>query len=625
MRSQTHAADDFDAFYRDTRNRLMTQALALTGDPTSARGGVRHAFIVAWHHWRKVSALADPEAYVRPLAWNHALRLSSARVFRRTKGLDAEVAATLEAMVKLPVQQRKVLLLNQLSSLTLAEVAQEVGLPQSVAEQELQTATAQFSLHREVPTTALPLLLAPLSDVAEASRWPRGSIIRRSGATRRRGHTVLGAAAAVSATLVAGTLVSVGGTYTPRLTQEEFTVQAQVIKVDEPEPPKPRLAPGRMLTNDQVRRLDPRADWAQPRTHVNTAGDGILFDCQAERYADPDGLSALAREFRARPGSKSGRATSVVQFSELSADTESAEKTYDRVLSWLADCATPSAHLEATRELTGVGEEAAQFTITRWAPVPAVSQVSVARSGQVTTTVQITREGDRPVTPRSAATLLAAAVNAQCGEPGTDRCAAPPVSRPSPPLPAPDSLGMLIAADLPQAGQTSGAWVGTRPAPAVVNLAASRCDNASFAKRPFTSSLTRTFLIPESALPKEFGLTQSIGVTANPKRATEKMNAIVSAVNACEEDQLGIRVTRISESSTESTGLAAWRVVTEISDQATVELLLAVVRDRNRVAEIGFIPADGATWTDEQFLAVAQRGLDRLHDASRKQLEAPAQ
>lgn len=625
MRSQTPATDAFDAFYRDTRDRLMTQALALTGDPTSARGGVRHAFIVAWHHWRKVSALPDPEAYVRPIAWNHALRLSSARVFRRVKGLDPEVAATLESLVKLPVQQRKVLLLNQLSSLTLPELAVEVGLPQATAEQELQTATAQFSLHREASSAALPLLLAPLGDIAAASRWPRGSIIRRSGATRRRGHTVLGAAAALSATLVAGTLVSVGGDHTPRLTQEELTVRAQVIKVADPEPPKPRLTPGRMLSNDQVRRLNPKATWAQPRTHVNTAGDGILFDCQAERYADPDGLAALARQFRDQPTKKTRAATSVVQFSELSADKESAENAYGRVLAWLADCASPSAYLESTRELTGVGDEAMQFTVRRWASGPAISQIGVARSGQVTTTLQITRAGTHPVSPRTAAALLAAAINAQCGEPGTERCAAPPVSRTQAPLPAPNSFGMLTAADLPQPGQVAGSWVGTTPATATVNLAASRCDNTSFIKRPFTSSLTRTFLVPGANLPSEFGLTESIGLAPDVRRATDKMNAIVAAMSSCEEDKLGIQVTKLAETSEDKVGLAAWRVVTEISDEARVNLLVAVLRDRNRVAQVGFIPTGEATWTDEQFLTVAERALIRLHTATRKHLDAPAQ
>lgn len=625
MRSQTPASDAFDAFYRDTRNRLMTQTLALTGDPSSARGGVRHAFIVAWHHWRKVSALPDPEAYVRPIAWNHALRLSSARVFRRAKGLDPEVSATLEALVKLPVQQRKVLLLNQLSTLTLPELAHEVGVPQTRAEQDLQTATAQFALNRQVPSTALPVLLAPLTDVAEASRWPRGSIIRRSGSTRRRGHTVLGAAASVSATLVAGTLVSVGAKSNPRLTQEEFTVRAQVIQIDQPAPPKPRLAAGRMLSVDQVRRLDPKATWGDPRTHVNTADDGILYDCQAERYADPDGLAALAREFPSQPARKARPTTSVVQFSELSADTKAAEATYDKVIGWLSDCSTSGAYLETTRELTGVGEEATQFTVLRWGAQESASQIGVARSGQVTTVVQISRTGAAPVGSDRAATMLAAAINAQCGEPGTDRCAAPPDSRVTEPPPAPAALGMLTAADLPRAGTVSGPWVGTAPEVASINLAASRCDNTSFSKRPFTSSLTRTFLVPGANLPREFGLTESLGITASPAAATTKMDAIIAALNGCEKDQLGTHIRKLAETTDRRTGLAAWHLETEISDQATVQLLLAVVRDRNRIAEIGLIPANGAEWTDEQFLAVTQRALIRLQAASRKHLDpAPA-
>ena len=58
--------DDFDAFYKAARHRLLLQTYALTGDLPAARGAVRDAFVHAWHHWRKVSRLEDPESWVRP-------------------------------------------------------------------------------------------------------------------------------------------------------------------------------------------------------------------------------------------------------------------------------------------------------------------------------------------------------------------------------------------------------------------------------------------------------------------------------------------------------------------------------------------------------------------------------
>ena len=87
------APDDFDAFYKDARTRLLLQTYALTGDLPASRAAVRDAFIVAWHHWRKVSRLDDPEASVRPQAWAHAQRRHTARVWHRDKSLDPEVSA----------------------------------------------------------------------------------------------------------------------------------------------------------------------------------------------------------------------------------------------------------------------------------------------------------------------------------------------------------------------------------------------------------------------------------------------------------------------------------------------------------------------------------------------------
>ena len=64
--------ETFDAYYVETRTRLLHEAFALTGDAPAARAAVRDAFVVAWHHWRKVDALEDRDSYVRPLTFRRA-------------------------------------------------------------------------------------------------------------------------------------------------------------------------------------------------------------------------------------------------------------------------------------------------------------------------------------------------------------------------------------------------------------------------------------------------------------------------------------------------------------------------------------------------------------------------
>ena len=59
--------ETFDAYYVETRTRLLHEAYALTGDAPASRAAVRDAFVVAWHHWRKVGAARGPRR-LRPPA-----------------------------------------------------------------------------------------------------------------------------------------------------------------------------------------------------------------------------------------------------------------------------------------------------------------------------------------------------------------------------------------------------------------------------------------------------------------------------------------------------------------------------------------------------------------------------
>ena len=131
--------DEFDQFYKDVRDRLLVLTYCLTGDLSSSRAAVRDAFVVAWHHWRKVSKLEDPEAWTRVRACAHAQRRHTAKLWHREKGLDPEVRATLDALGSLPQSQRRVLLLSHLTTASLAEIGREVGLPRADTERELQS------------------------------------------------------------------------------------------------------------------------------------------------------------------------------------------------------------------------------------------------------------------------------------------------------------------------------------------------------------------------------------------------------------------------------------------------------------------------------------------------------
>ena len=174
--------DEFDDFYKSTRTSLLQQTFALTGTCPASRSAVRDAFVAAWHHWRKVSRLEDPEGWVRPLAWRHAQRRHSARIFHRDRKLDPDIRATLDALAKLPITQRKVLLLTTWPTSRWPTWPARSGYAHD-AETRLQLATSEFAMQREVPTTAIRPLFEPLRDHVADVRWPRVTIVRRAGTT----------------------------------------------------------------------------------------------------------------------------------------------------------------------------------------------------------------------------------------------------------------------------------------------------------------------------------------------------------------------------------------------------------------------------------------------------------
>ena len=243
--------EEFDAFYKDARTRLLLQTYALIGDLPAARNAVRDAFTVAWHHWRKASR-DDPEAWTRPVAWTHAQRLQTARIWHKEKGLSEPAHQLLDALGRLSTDQRKMLVLATLASGTLEEFAREVGLPREDAERELQTATTQLALHLGQATPVSRQTFAPLAEVVEDVRLPRASILRRAGSRRRRTYTLAGVLAAVASIVIAGVVVTGDGAK-PDLSRGFWETASPGGESSSPaSPPPPPLADTALLTAEQV-------------------------------------------------------------------------------------------------------------------------------------------------------------------------------------------------------------------------------------------------------------------------------------------------------------------------------------------------------------------------------------
>lgn len=599
--------DQFDDFYKDVRTRLLLLTYCLTGDLPAARAAVRDAFVVTSHHWRKVKRLEDPEAWVRVRACAHAQRRHTAKLWHREKGLDAEVKATLDALGKLPLVQRKMLLLTELTTASLAEIAREVGLPRADAERELQSATSQLALLREVPTTSIRTLFDPVRAHVEDGRWPRATIIRRSGAARRRTHTVIGVAATVAALVVTGTLVTDAGGVRPTLAGERVGTPAQHRPSAPPTPEPLDVAEDTLLTTAQVGARVRGSTWTITRTDDNTSGDGLVMPCQDERYADAKGTAALVRVF----SSGGAKPAEVMQATQASVSERAAGRGYRTALAWFAGCADDRAQLLDTRAAVGVGDEATLVLLRTWDEPGSTVVAGIARTGQLTTTV-VTRSpvGREPTMARSAS-LLAAAVTGLCGRPGAGACASVPRLEEVDPVPVATMPGMLAEVDLPPVGDVRRAWVGTEPRQARDNAAATGCDETAFDEKPMTNGATRTFLIPGADLRDEFGLTETVG-TLPERRATEFVDGVRDRLDRCSKKQFGTQVDRISHTDTKHRDLTVWRVTTEITDERSVSFLMGIVRLRTAVAQVGFVSDPEAEMAGDDFVALVERALERL-------------
>ncbi|RYP82763.1 hypothetical protein EKO23_20960 [Nocardioides guangzhouensis] len=595
--------DEFDAFYKAARGRLLVQTYALTGDLPASRSAVRDAFVAAWHHWRKVSRHPDPESWVRPHAWAHAQRRHTARIWHRDKTLDPESRATLDALAKLNLTQRKVLLLTQLSASSMQDIGREVGLTLEAAERELQTATSRFAQLRDVSSTSVRNHLQALTARVDDARFPRPTIIRRAGATRRRAHTGAGVAAAVAAMLLGGALVHESGGVAPAL----HGAPATGSNAFEPAS-SPTLRVDDLLSPEQVGRLASSRSVKEERTDDNTDGDGINTICQQDRFADPDGRGALVRTYDI-----SGKpAMSAVQTAELSDTDYAAHKAFVRTVGWYTGCRDDRVQLLSTHALSGTADEGRMLVLRDWDSPVTTYTVGIARTGSIVTqAVREVRSAEEP-SMGSMLELMGSAVWSICDHPAAGTCSTRPKARPVPPPPAEDARGLLQVVDLPPAQGVSKPWVATDPRVPRVNTAATRCDRAKFLDPKISYATTRSFLVPQARLPRQFGLTETLGRFSSPTAAQGFFADIRGRMNSCDDKDLTTRVARVYGRHTASGDLSIWSASVEVSDKQEVTYLMALGRQGDVVIQLGFVPVPGHALGRGDFTALAQRAVERI-------------
>jgi RNA polymerase sigma-70 factor (ECF subfamily) len=153
------ATDDFEGFYAAAYHRLVRQLFAVVGEVGEAEDVVQEAFARAAARWQRIGAYDDPEGWVRRVALNRArnnLRRSRRALAALVRfgpvadvpELSPDATAVAEAMRRLPLRYREVLVLYYVVQLSVDETARQVGIPTGTVKSRL--ARARTALARSL-------------------------------------------------------------------------------------------------------------------------------------------------------------------------------------------------------------------------------------------------------------------------------------------------------------------------------------------------------------------------------------------------------------------------------------------------------------------------------------------
>jgi RNA polymerase sigma-70 factor (ECF subfamily) len=150
------ADESFVAFYRASHIRLLRQVYAVTTDLGEAEDVLQEAFARAAMRWSTIRTYASPETWVRRVAFNLALQ-SLRRVRRHARALlrlgpptpvpalSTDSVEVREALRRLPVRQRQVVVLHYLVDLPVDQVAAELGIPPGTVKTRLMRARKELT------------------------------------------------------------------------------------------------------------------------------------------------------------------------------------------------------------------------------------------------------------------------------------------------------------------------------------------------------------------------------------------------------------------------------------------------------------------------------------------------
>ncbi|MFI6225956.1 sigma-70 family RNA polymerase sigma factor [Micromonospora echinospora] len=133
--------EDFDTFYATTSRRVLAHVAMMVSSRAEAEDSVAEAYLRAWNRWDRISRYENPEAWVRQVAYRHAVsawrkavnRISAHRrdttPGQHVEALSPDHVAIVAALRQLSANQRRVIVLHHIAGLSVAEIHHETGVP----------------------------------------------------------------------------------------------------------------------------------------------------------------------------------------------------------------------------------------------------------------------------------------------------------------------------------------------------------------------------------------------------------------------------------------------------------------------------------------------------------------
>jgi RNA polymerase sigma-70 factor (sigma-E family) len=172
---------DFIGFMRDRQQPLLRFAMVLTGDPRLAEDIVCDVLSRAWEKWARISAIEEPNAYLRRmivndfLSWRRRVQRTSPQgdlidLLDETQAGDPDYATThaeRHALVgelgQLPRKQQVALALRFYEGMSYAEIAQVMHCEPATVRSNVARALAnlRIRMREEAPERSLKAMKPP--------------------------------------------------------------------------------------------------------------------------------------------------------------------------------------------------------------------------------------------------------------------------------------------------------------------------------------------------------------------------------------------------------------------------------------------------------------------------------